>query len=80
MKWHNYKRLAHLPESAPAELRGCYSEELRLALFEILANSMKELDEKKLLPEMCNIAVQWKNTAVHRREFFNLKQENGQTT
>ena len=52
----------------------------KLTLFQILGNSIEECDEKTLLSEIRNVAVKWKNTAVHRQEFYNTKQEDGQTT
>ena len=74
-----YKTQAKLPENAPAELRNCCSEDLRLTVFELLGPSIDDLNEKDLMEKIHRVAVKGKNTAVHHQEFYNMKQEEGQS-
>ena len=78
-EWKLYKTQAKLPENAPAELRNCCSEDLRFTLFELLGPSIDDLNEKDLMEKIHKVAVKGKNTAVHRQEFYNMKQEEGQS-
>ena len=78
-EWKMYKTQAKLPENAPAELRNCCSEDLRFTLFELLGPSIDDLNEKDLMEKIHKVAVKRKNTAVHRQEFYNMKQEEGQS-
>ena len=78
-EWKMYKTQAKLPENAPAELRNCCSEDLRFTLFELLGPSIDDLNEKDLMEKIHKVAVKGKNTAVHRQEFYNMKQEEGQS-
>ena len=79
-EWGLYKQQARLPENAPTELRSCCSEDLRLMLFELEGSSIDNLDEKSLLQKIRQTAVKKKNTAIHRQEFYSMKQDQGQTT
>ena len=78
-EWKMYETQAKLPENAPAELRNCCSEDLRFTLFELLGPSIDDLNEKDLMEKIHKVAVKGKNTAVHRQEFYNMKQEEGQS-
>lgn len=70
---------ANLPDDAPRELRSCCSEDLRLTLFELVGSSIDTLNEKALIEEIRKAAVKCKNTAVHRQEFYSMRQEEGQS-
>jgi len=48
-------------------------------LFEFLGPSIDDMDEAELMAKICEIAVIQKNTSVHRQEFYNMKQEEGQS-
>ena len=78
-EWKMYKTQAKLPENAPAELRNCCSEDLRFTLFELLGPSIDDLNEKDLMEKIHKVAVKGKKIAVHRQEFYNMKQEEGQS-
>ena len=79
-EWKFYKQRANLPASAAGELRACCSEELRMELFEFLGStSFDSMDEVGLLAAIKKLAVRGKNTAVHRNEFYAMRQASGQT-
>ena len=79
-EWKFYKQRANLPASAAGELRACCSEELRMELFEFLGStSFDSMDEVGLLAAVKKLAVRGKNTAVHRNEFYAMRQASGQT-
>ena len=78
-EWELYKSAVPLTGDAPGELRQCCTEDLRLALFEYIGPSIRRLQEEELMEKICLLAVQSKNVAVHRQEFYHMHQEDGQT-
>ena len=79
-KWKLYKTECRLPDSAPSELRPACSTDLKLRLYEFIGDSIDTLDETALLEKIKQIAVRSKNVAVHRQEFFNTRQSEGEST
>ena len=77
-KWHFYKRQAKLPDSAPEELRMCCTEDLQMELFNFVGPSIDTLNEESLLSSIKSLAVKGKNMAVHRQEFYAMRQASGQ--
>ena len=78
-RWELYKRVAALPPDAADELRLCCTEDLHLAIFEHDSTSVRNLSETALMDLIRQLAVENKNIAIHRHEFYRMTQNETQT-
>ena len=76
-EWKLYKRRASLqPNQMNDELRSCCSVELRRTLFDFVGSSaLENFTETELLEKIRETAVIGKNKAVHRKEFYEIADE-----
>ena len=81
-EWNSYKRMTSLVEVRQIvdELRACCTMELRRTLFNLMGSSTVEtLTEANLLKKIKESAVVGKNVSVHRKEFYGIMQEPGES-
>ena len=79
-EWTIYKERANLQGvTVQHELRAACSPELRKELFDFFGSeALNNLSEESLLTHIRSAAVQGKNKAVHRQEFYTIVQAAGQ--
>lgn len=80
-EWAQFKLRCQLgPSEVSTELRACCSLALRQELFSFYGpDLLSSASERELLGFIKAIAVQGRNTAVHRQEFYSLRQDDGQS-
>ena len=80
-EWSCYKRRASLADTEIVdELRSTCTKELRKLLFDYLGSSGFEgITEIDLLKQIKSAAVISKNTSVHRKEFYSIRQSPGES-
>ena len=79
-EWRSYKRRTALPaEKVVHELRASCTKELRKIIFNLVGgNTLETIPEHELLEKIKSSAVIGKNQAVHRKEFYSLRQSPGE--
>ena len=65
-------------EEIYSHIRSCCSDELQYKLYAATGGSAKTLVEEELLKEIKRLAVLKVNTAVHVKEFWEMKQDPGE--
>ena len=79
-KWEDYKGFYKLSsrEEIYSHIRSCCSDSLQYKLYAATGGSAKTMAEGELLKEIKRLAVMKVNTAVHVKEFWELKQDPGE--
>ena len=79
-KWEDYKGFYKLSsrEEIYSHIRSCCSDELQYKLYAATGGSAKTMVEEELLKEIKRLAVLKVNTAVHVKEFWEMKQDPGE--
>ena len=79
-KWEDYKRFYRLTtkEEIYSHMRSCCSDTLQYKLYAATGGTAKAMSEGELLKEIKRLAVMKVNTAVHVKEFWELKQDPGE--
>ena len=79
-KWEDYKGFYKLSnrEEIYSHMRSCCSDSLQYKLYAATGGTAKSMAEGELLKEIKRLAVMKVNTAVHVKEFWELKQDPGE--
>ena len=78
-QWDRYKSTAGLTQNDTSqELLSACSSELEKRLFQLRGPSLTKNTEEELLTHIKSVAVQALHTAVHRRQFHELRQHEGE--
>ena len=79
-KWEDYKGFYKLTnkEEIYSHMRSCCSDSLQYKLYAATGGTAKTMTEGELLKEIKRLAVMKVNTAVHVKEFWELKQDPGE--
>ena len=79
-KWEDYKGFYKLTsrEEIYSHIRSCCGDALQYKLYAATGGTAKTMAEGELLKEIKRLAVMKVNTAVHVKEFWELKQDPGE--
>ena len=79
-KWEDYKGFYKLTtkEEIYSHIRSCCGDDLQYKLYAATGGTAKTMAEPELLKEIKRLAVMKVNTAVHVKEFWELKQDPGE--
>ena len=79
-KWEDYRGFYGLTtrEEIYSHIRSCCSDDLQYKLYAATGGTAKTMAEPELLKEIKRLAVMKVNTAVHVKEFWELKQDPGE--
>ena len=79
-KWEDYRGFYKLTsrEEIYSHIRSCCSDSLQYKLYAATGGSAKTMAEAELLKEIKRLAVMKVNTAVHVKEFWEMKQDPGE--